>query len=82
MTLTKNYFSYMLIPAQQPKINFIKQYLFTFSALIILTLYSEKSFSQPSHLVVSGQTKGTLLRSVPEAEGVSSENIINFFRCF
>lgn len=78
MKLTKSYFSYLHNVAQQMKISFVKKLLFSFSAFILLTFFSEKSFSQPSLSVVSYQSKDALARSTPEAEGVSSESIINF----
>ena len=56
----------------------MKQRLLLFFSLIILALYTERSFSQTNFSSVSNQSKEGLFRSVPEAEGVSSESIINF----
>jgi beta-lactamase family protein len=56
----------------------MKQRLLLFLSFIILAFYTERSFSQTNVSNVSVQSKEALPRSVPEAEGVSSESIINF----
>ena len=60
------------------KINCMKQRLLVFLSFITLTIYNERSFCQTNFPGVSSQSKEALPRSIPEAEGVSSENIINF----
>ncbi|MGZ8557138.1 MAG: serine hydrolase domain-containing protein [Chitinophagaceae bacterium] len=78
MITIKRYLATLHYVTQLMKINFVKNLLFTFSTLVLFTFYSEESFSQQSVSVVRDQSKAALARSTPEAEGVSSESIINF----
>ena len=56
----------------------MKQRLLVFLLLTTFFFYTERSFSQTNISSVSYKSKEALPRSIPEAEGVSSEGIINF----
>jgi CubicO group peptidase (beta-lactamase class C family) len=56
----------------------MQQRLFSYSVVAFLLIFTFKGFGQVDAADVKVKARTALVRSVPEKEGVSSENIINF----
>ena len=56
----------------------MRQRLLSFLAIVLLIFQSQISFGQSAVAIANKQAKSILVRSIPEAEGVSPQGIINF----